>query len=134
MKSYKYDEKGRLIMEYLPTIDLLIEYKYKKDGRFLKLSCKNNPTNSVTLIKQKNINGEWLDAFKKEYGEKIITTIIYDDNGKEIYQKKFNKIKSTIFVKKTFNNIENNTSIWITYYQGETNIGFKVLKEKLRMN
>tara|TARA_Y100000389_G_C17412764_1_gene491908 strand:- start:433 stop:858 length:426 start_codon:yes stop_codon:yes gene_type:complete len=127
----EYDKEGRIIRQQMMEPQMNIFYEHKNNLRICTSTSSFNNTNHLEIVTQKKIKDGYIDTKTHQEGRIYNITTEYDDNGKEIFVTRLNKVTNSIYRKKIIRDSSGAEKIWLEVYNKEENIGFKVDMEKI---
>lgn len=123
MIKTKYDKNGNVIKKTDLSSNIIYTYKYDQNKRIVKIYMKNSK--SKTVIKDVLSEHGYLTIEKKDYSDKFIQTVTYDNEGKEKKIIRYNRKTRKRYIKENIIFKDNKPVFWIEKYSKKTDFGFK---------
>jgi hypothetical protein len=131
-KVIEYDKKGRVVFFNIIEPNISYKFLYGKLNRICIIESNINCSNHKSIIYQIGCDGAYKEIKNIEIGEIYDSETVYDESGKEVLVKRFNKIKNTKYLKKNLIDSNGEVLIWAEKYNEEFNFNFKVKKNLLK--
>jgi len=131
-KVIEYDKKGRVVFFNIIEPNISYKFLYGKLNRICIIESNINCSNHKSIIYQIGCDGTYKEIKNIEIGEIYDSETVYDESGKEVLVKRFNKIKNTKYLKKNLIDSNGEVLIWAEKYNEEFNFNFKVKKNLLK--
>jgi len=131
-KVIEYDKKGRVVFFNIIEPNISYKFLYGKLNRICIIESNINYSNHKSIIYQIGCDGAYKEIKNIEIGEIYDSETVYDESGKEVLVKRFNKIKNTKYLKKNLIDSNGEVLIWAEKYNEEFNFNFKVKKNLLK--
>lgn len=132
----EYDKKGRIVRCQIKNPELTFSYIYneKLDTRTCVYESEKNRSNFLEIITEKKEGNNYIPIKRKVKGDIYETTIEYNNLGLEIFIKRINKNKDSLYIKNIIRNNKGEEKIWIEKYNDKFNLGFKVDLKKINVD